>query len=113
MALLVSEGHTGTHFEKTRASIQKGAASAYIHASDAGEDGVAKMLQAAAGVPAGQRPVIVSAFAGHDLDRALGIDNAVHLCVTVPGMAARIVRETARYVAFQGKEPTGEPTGTA
>nr|WP_241735713.1 RNA-binding protein [Aquisalinus flavus] len=84
-------------FEKTRAAVQKGAASAYIYASDASADGTDKIRQVA-------RPALPvwHPFPGSDLDGALGEANIVHMALTDPGMARRFGREAARFVAYGG-----------
>ncbi|WP_235925771.1 RNA-binding protein [Aquisalinus luteolus] len=86
-------------YEKTRAAVQKGAASAYIHASDAASDGTDKIRQVANPALPVWHP-----FPGSDLDGALGEANIVHMALTDPGMARRFGREAARFVAYGGKE---------
>lgn len=84
-------------FEKTKSAVQKGTATAYIHANDASDDGVSRIVRVAAPHCAVWHP-----FAGEVLDMALGESNVVHLALTDAGMAGRFGREAARYLAYIG-----------
>ena len=72
---------------KVDGAVRTNAALAVIHASDAAPDGVRKIEQAARAVGhMGGEPVHrFQPFAGAELAAALGLDNPVHLALTVAG----------------------------
>lgn len=79
-----------------------------LHASDAADDGRAKLDQAYR-IGGGDMADVVRVPAGRDaLSRALGRENMVHSGVTDGKAAARIATEVARWAAFAG---TSEPMG--
>jgi uncharacterized protein len=68
-----------TGFAKVESVANAGRAAVLVSASDGGEDGKRKLRQAARrGSAHGAVPIVISPLAGHELDLALGRENAIH-----------------------------------
>jgi hypothetical protein len=101
-------------FAKVEAAVGRDDVIAVIHASDAGDDGIAKLKAAvrrrtgeADGIP------VVRSFAGAQLDLALGRGNVVHAAV-LAGRAGETFLERHRALdRYRGGSVTSEPPQTA
>ena len=105
-------------FDKIEAAARCGKVSLLIHAADAGEDGNRSLDQAWRVGGGGQQGMIFPA-ARIILSMALGRENVVHVALTDPAAASRVLHALARWRAFTGPDrglEGGEPafgTGSA
>jgi hypothetical protein len=98
LGLLKRGGFTVSGYEKVKAGLEKGKVAAYIHASDAGDDGVSRLLALCAAAP---RPIpVINLFAGAHLDIALGTTNMVHLALTDAKPARNFLQYSKKLAGF-------------
>ncbi len=107
-------------FGKVETAIGRGHVTALIVASDGGDDGRRKMLQAVkrAHGSASSIPVI-SLFASSELDLALGRENAIHAALLAGPASDAFVKRCRRLEIFrngvsdeEGPDAAGEPAST-
>ncbi len=85
--------------ERIEASARAGKVHLLIHASDAGEDGRRKLDQAWR-VGGGEGRGLIFPEGRTILSLALGRENVVHLALTDPAAAARVLHATSRWNEF-------------
>jgi uncharacterized protein len=104
--------------EKVEAAARSGKVHLLIHAADAGEDGN-KRLDQAWRVGGGEQRGVIFPEPRTILSLALGRENVVHVALTDPAAASRVLHALARWRAFTGPDrgpEGGEPalrTGSA
>lgn len=108
--------HAG--FAKTEAVISSGQCVALIHASDAADDGAAKLDRRFRAVwgerNQGEEPAIVTSLASAELSLAMGRSNVVHAALTNGGAGRHFLKEAGRlqrYRAVTGALARSPKTG--
>ena len=97
--------------DKIENAARSGKVALLIHAADAGDDGRKKLDQAWR-VSGGRPQGVIFPEPRTILSMALGRDNVVHIALTDPAAASRVVHALARWLAFTGPErglEGGEP----
>jgi hypothetical protein len=84
-------------FAKVEKALKSGKATLLIAASDGAEDGRQKLKRIA-----GPRPVI-EIFSGAELSQALGLENAVHACLTSGALSKKILTAVSRLKQYRGQ----------
>lgn len=82
-------------FDQARGALKEGRAVALAAATDAGEDGAAKLARLARGLP------VLRAFDMKAQSAALGKDGAVYVALLSGPAAARVLREARRLDGFR------------
>jgi hypothetical protein len=102
LAMANKAGLVVTGFAKVEGVIGKGRAVALVWASDGGEDGRRKMTQAIRRNQAdyGSIPVF-SPFPGHEMDLALGRENAIHAALMAGSATDAFVKRCQRLARFR------------
>jgi predicted RNA-binding protein YlxR (DUF448 family) len=102
-----------TGFAKVEAALAKEQVIALVEASDASEDGVRKLRQAATrlGRSAGLR--VVRLFGGPELDLALGRSNVVHAALLAGPVSAAFLARCDAYARYLGMEEGPGPADDA
>jgi predicted RNA-binding protein YlxR (DUF448 family) len=97
--------------DKVRARLEAGGAALLIQA----EDGAAESCDRLARLARGVRPGIdiYRVLPAVELGAALGREQAVHVAVDPGGLAERLNRELARFMALRGERPAAVETGAA
>ncbi len=95
---------------KVDAAIRSGKAIALLHATDAAEDGVAKLARAVGVSKRSGREVRVLKLFGSDKMRlALGGENVIHAALTSGGAASSVLKRAEMLIGYRGGSPkTGE-----
>ncbi len=102
LAMANKAGLVITGFSKVEAAIGKGNVSALVSAHDGGEDGRRKILQAVRRNYAGEAAIAVfSPFASHELDLALGRENAIHAALLAGPACDAFVKRCQRLERFR------------
>ncbi|WP_020180839.1 RNA-binding protein [Methylopila sp. M107] len=97
-------------FSKVESALAEGRVAGLVHASDAADDGVRKVSQAAR--RHGQDGVAsVRLFSGEQLDLALGRSNVVHAAVLVGPVSAAFLARCDAYARYLGMDRTGPDDG--
>lgn len=108
LGLARKAGEAALGFEKVRAALKSGGVAALVCASDAGEDGRAKLARLAKGA------ALVDLFAGSELSAAFGRDGVVHAALARGPAASRFLREARRLEGFRdGAVSEGGGAGAA
>lgn len=99
--------------DKVRARLEAGSAALLIQAEDGAEDGCGRLARLAQGVRPGID--IYRVLPAVDLGAALGREQAVHIAVDPGGLAERLNRELARFMALRGETQAvaGSPAAMA
>jgi uncharacterized protein len=102
LAMANKAGVVITGFAKVEAAIGKGNVSALVSAHDGGEDGRRKILQAVKRNNHGESAIpIFSSFASHELDLALGRENAIHAALLVGSACDAFVKRCQRLENYR------------
>jgi hypothetical protein len=102
LAMANKAGLVVTGFAKVEAAIGKGNAVALVWANDGGEDGRRKMTQAIRRNQTHRGPIpIFSPFAGHEMDLALGRENAIHAALMAGHATDAFVKRCLRLDRFR------------
>jgi hypothetical protein len=116
LGLEARAGTVLTGSEKIAAEARAGKLNLLIHAADAAPDGAAKLAQAwrvGMDEEGGSRRGLTLPLERTILSMALGRENVVHIGVTDPGAARRILDATERWLRFIGPAPNAQPCETA
>lgn len=103
LSLSRKAGTLVTGFAKVETALGRDQVSAIIHASDAGEDGVAKLAAAARRRGKDQLPVI-RCFAGEQLDLAFGRTNVIHAALLTGPASDNALARVRAFVRFLGED---------
>ncbi len=102
LAMANKAGLLITGFVKVEALIEKGKATVLIAASDAGEDGRRKILQAVTRTFGKSDAIpLFSLLAGSELDLALGRENAIHAALLAGPASDAFTRRCQRLVRYR------------
>jgi uncharacterized protein len=102
LAMANKAGVVITGFAKVEAAIGKGNVSALVSAYDGGEDGRRKILQAVKRNNAGEAAIpVFSSFASHELDLALGRENAIHAALLAGSACDAFVKRCLRLEKYR------------
>jgi uncharacterized protein len=102
LAMANKAGVVITGFAKVEAAIGKGNVQALVSAHDGGEDGRRKILQAVKRNNAGEAAIpVFSLFASHELDLALGRENAIHAALLAGSACDAFVKRCQRLEIFR------------
>jgi predicted RNA-binding protein YlxR (DUF448 family) len=115
LSLARKAGSVVTGFAKVEAALARDEVVALIHASEAGEDGVAKLNAAARrrfGGEAGNLPVI-RILAGGELDLAFGRTNVIHAALLAGPASANVLNRVRTLADFLGGDLGVGDTRTA
>ncbi len=107
-------------FGKVETAIGRGHVTALVVASDGGEDGRRKILQAVKRVHGSADAIpVISVFASNELDLALGRENAIHAALLAGPAGDAFVKRCRRLEIFRngasnevGPDAAGEPAST-
>lgn len=119
LSLANKAGLVVTGFTRTEAAIVAGECAALIHASDAADDGAAKLDRKLRAIwkarDEASDPVIVTALASAELSLAMGRANVVHAALTPGGAGTHFVREAGRLQRYRtaSTTPAGSPEAGA
>jgi uncharacterized protein len=95
-------------FAKVEAQLARGRVAALVSASDGGEDGRRKLMQAARRhAEGGPTPYAVSLLPGHELDLALGRENAIHAALLAGAAGDAFLARCARLERFRSGASRG------
>ena len=100
-----------TGFAKVEAAITHDRIVGLIHASDAANDGVAKLSGALRHRPDADRITTVRTFTTGQLDLALGRSNVVHAALLAGPANDTFLARLTRFERFRTGEPGGSGTG--
>jgi uncharacterized protein len=101
-AMANKAGLAVTGFAKVEAAVSSGKAVAIISASDGGEDGRRKLMQAARKASRGREPApLYTPFSGRELDLALGRGNAIHAALLAGPAGDAFLARRSRLEAFR------------
>ena len=100
-------GQVLTGFEKIRERLGGHRVIALLHASDAGEDGRAK-LNAAAHTASPQAPEEIRLFSGEQLDLALGRPNVVHAALLDHAACRAFLAHCLQYQRWREERPRAD-----
>lgn len=89
--------------DKVRQRLESGAAALLLQAEDGAEDSCGRLARLAEGVRPGID--IYRVLPAVELGAAIGREQAVHVAVDPGGLAERLNRELARYMALRGETP--------
>lgn len=103
LGLAKRTGEAVAGYEKVSFWLGAGKASLLLQAADAAEGGRKKIRGAAR--RNGPGPAVVGLFTMAELGQALGRGPSAHVAVAPGGLAARIMRETARLTALRQTPP--------
>jgi uncharacterized protein len=93
-------------FSKVEAQAASGRAIALVSAIDGAEDGRRKLRQVTVRVAAGGEPIaMITLFHGHDLDLALGRENAIHAALLAGPASNAFMARCARLDMFRRGAP--------
>jgi predicted RNA-binding protein YlxR (DUF448 family) len=92
-------------FAKVEAALAHDDVIALIHASDAGEDGIAKLDAAARRRQAAGKPPVIRAFASADLDLALGRTNVIPAALLAGPASDNLLARIRDLERFRGNGP--------
>lgn len=99
LGLAKKAGLLVTGFDKVNGLIRTGQAAAVVHSSQAAEDGVNKLAQAARAV---EMPVpVIRDFDGEELDAALGLGNVTHIGLAEGKLTRKFVDLSARLRRYR------------
>jgi predicted RNA-binding protein YlxR (DUF448 family) len=102
LAMANKAGLVITGFAKVEGLIGKGKAVALVWASDGAEDGRRKMTQAIRRNQTGRDPIpVFSPFPGHEMDLALGRENAIHAALMAGAATDAFVKRCQRLDRFR------------
>ncbi len=102
LAMANKAGVVITGFAKVEAAIGKGNVSALVSAHDGGEDGRRKILQAVKRNNHGEAAIpVFSSFASHELDLALGRENAIHAALLAGSACDAFVKRCLRLEKYR------------
>jgi uncharacterized protein len=102
LAMANKAGVVITGFAKVEAAIGKGNVSAIVAAHDGGEDGRRKILQAVKRNNHGEAAIpVFSSFASHELDLALGRENAIHAALLAGSACEAFVKRCQRLENYR------------
>jgi uncharacterized protein len=102
LAMANKAGLLTTGFVKVEALIEKGKARVLITASDAGEDGRRKILQAVTRTLGKSDAIpLFSVLSGSELDLALGRENAIHAALLAGPAGDAFTRRCRRLVRYR------------
>lgn len=107
LGLARKAGDATLGFEKVRAALKARDIAVLVSASDASEDGKAKLARLAQKTGKGAEgsdqggAALVDLFAGSELSAALGRDGVVHVALRRGPAAARFLREARRLEGFR------------
>ncbi len=102
LAMANKAGVVITGFTKVEAAINKGGVQALVSANDGGEDGRRKIVQAVKRNHAGEAAIpVFSLFASHELDLALGRENAIHAALLAGSACDAFVKRCRRLEMFR------------
>jgi uncharacterized protein len=102
LAMANKAGVVITGFAKVEAAIGKGNVSALVCANDGGEDGRRKILQAVKRNNHGEEAIpVFSSFASHELDLALGRENAIHAALMAGSACDAFVKRCLRLEKYR------------
>jgi uncharacterized protein len=93
-------------FSKVEPMAASGRAVALVSAGDGAEDGRRKLRQTTVRVAAGGQPIpMITLFHGHDLDLALGRENAIHAALLAGAASDAFLARCARLEMFRLDAP--------
>lgn len=96
-------------FSKVDALVSSGRAAALVSAADGSADGRRKLRQTATRVAAGGGMIpMITLFHGHDLDLALGRENAIHAALLAGPASSAFLARCARLDMFRLDAPGAE-----
>jgi predicted RNA-binding protein YlxR (DUF448 family) len=96
-------------FAKVEAAVESDHITGLLHASDAGNDGVRKLLQTLRRrFGEGRLPPQIKLFAGDELDLALGRTNVIHAALLAGPASEAFVTRCRRLMAYRSEMPLGE-----
>jgi len=98
-----------TGFEKVKERLAGNRVIALLHASDAGEDGRAK-LNAAANIASPDSPAEIRQFSGEQLDLALGRSNVVHAALLDHAACRAFLANCLKYQRWREDGPRADNT---
>jgi uncharacterized protein len=102
LAMAKKAGLVTAGFAKVEAAIAKGHVSALLIASDGGEDGRRKILQAVRRLHGSTDAIpVLSPFAGREMDLALGRENAIHAALLTGSASDAFVKRCRRLDRFR------------
>ncbi len=99
-----------TGFAKVEAAVLQEPVAALVHASDASDDGVRKLGQAARRAGKSEIPS-VRLFSGVELDLALGRSNVVHAALLAGPVSAAFLARYDALARYLGMDRTGPDEG--
>lgn len=105
LAIAGKAGSVLTGFTKVEAAIAREPIVGLIHASDAGNDGVAKLAGALRHRPDGDRIPTIKTFTTAQLDLALGRSNVVHAALLAGPANDTVLARLARLERFRSGVP--------
>jgi ribosomal protein L30E len=105
LGLAAKAGDLVTGFDKVREVVRAREVAVLIEAADGAEDGRDKIFALAHGV--GAEVVVLGAFAGQELDLALGRPNVIHAAVRPVPLAEKLRVEMGRLAGFGPLTPSG------
>jgi len=98
-------------FAKIEAALAHDDVVGLVHASDAGDDGVAKLAAAARRRFGEGKPVFIRCFDGAHLDLALGRPNVVHAALLAGPASANVLARVWELVRFRGGDAPPNAAG--
>ncbi|RXF73111.1 RNA-binding protein [Hansschlegelia zhihuaiae] len=102
-----------TGFAKVEAALAKEQVIALVEASDASEDGVRKLRQAATRLGRSAELRVVRLFDGPELDLALGRSNVVHAALLAGPVSAAFLARCDAYARYLGMKEGSGPAENA
>lgn len=105
LSLARRAGALAAGHDKVRLRLEAGAAALLLQAEDGAEESCRRLARLAEGVRPGIN--IYRVLPAVELGAALGREQAVHVAVDPGGLAERLNRELARFMALRGCEETG------
>ncbi len=84
-------------FAKVEKALKSGKATLLVAAADGAEDGRQKLKRVAGPLP------VIEIFSGAELSQALGLENAVHACLTNSALTKKILTAASRLKMFRGQ----------
>lgn len=84
-------------FAKVEKALKSGKATLLIAAADGAEDGRQKLKRIAGSLP------VIEIFSGAELSQALGLENAIHACLTNSALTKKILTAVSRLEKFRGQ----------
>jgi hypothetical protein len=90
-------GQVTVGFAKVEKALKSGKATLLIAATDGAEDGRQKLKRIAGPLQ------VLEIFSGAELSQALGLENAVHACLTNSALTKKILAAASRLQRFRGQ----------